>query len=204
MTAPVPTPIGAVLNRLDGGSRCQQANGFPSERLRIGCHLKSPANNHIPLLLVDVDGVISLFGFDLDARPDGTFHNVDGIHHYLSATAGEHLRALAESFELVWCTGWEERANEHLPHALGLPGPYPFLTFAAAPGVSARHWKLDAIDAYAGPNRPVAWIDDDHARCQDWARDRPGPTLLVTSDPAVGITTAHVEELLTWAASLRR
>ena len=164
--------------------------------------MKSPANSHIPLLLVDVDGVISLFGFDLDARPEGSFHNVDGIHHYLSATAGEHLRALAESFEMVWCTGWEERANEHLPHSLGLPGPYPFLTFAAAPGATTRHWKLDAIDAHAGPDRPVAWIDDDHAGCEDWARERPGPTLLVTANPAVGITATHVQELLAWARSL--
>ena len=161
-----------------------------------------PANTHIPLLLVDVDGVISLFGFDLDARPPGAFENVDGIHHYLSAAAGEHLRALASAFELVWCTGWEERANEYLPHSLGLPGPFPFLTFDGSPGASARHWKLDAIDAYAGPDRPVAWIDDDHAGCQDWAEARPGPTLLVTSDPAIGITAAHVEELLDWAAGL--
>jgi hypothetical protein len=165
--------------------------------------LKLPANRHIPLLLVDVDGVISLFGFDLDARPDGSFQNVDGIHHYLSATAGEHLRRLGDSFEMVWCTGWEERANEYLPHALALPGPYPFLTFTGSPGGGSRHWKLDAIDAHAGPDRPVAWIDDDHGDCEDWARDRPGPTLLVTSDPAIGITAAHVEELLRWAAGLR-
>jgi hypothetical protein len=164
--------------------------------------MKLPANSDIPLLLVDVDGVISLFGFDLDARPEGRFENVDGIHHYLSAAAGENLRALSERFELIWCTGWEERANEYLPHALSLPGPYPFLSFAGSPGAGARHWKLDAIDAHAGPDRPVAWIDDDHRGCEEWARERPAPTLLVTSDPAVGITAAHVEELLAWAAAL--
>jgi Swiss Army Knife RNA repair-like protein len=165
--------------------------------------MKLPANSHIPLLLVDVDGVISLYGFDLDARPDGTFENVDGIHHYLSAAAGEHLRALSERFEMVWCTGWEEKANDYLPYALGLPGPFPFLTFAGSPGAAPRHWKLDAIEARAGPHRPVAWIDDDHRDCGEWAAHRPAPTLLVTTDPAVGITTAHVEELLDWAAMLR-
>ena len=41
-----------------------------------------------PLLLVDVDGVISLFGFDPARRPDGRFELVDGIAHFLSATAG--------------------------------------------------------------------------------------------------------------------
>ena len=164
--------------------------------------MKVPANEHVPWLLVDVDGVISLYGFDLDDRPPGAWENVEGIHHYLSAAAGDHLRRLAERFELVWCTGWEEKANEYLPRALRLPGRLPFLTFAGAPGAGPRHWKLDAIDAHAGPDRPVAWIDDDHAGCERWARERPGPTLLVTSDPAVGITAAHVEELLRWAADL--
>jgi hypothetical protein len=104
----------------------------------------------------------------------------------------------------VWCTGWEEKANEYLPHALSLDdGPLPYLTFAGSPGAGERHWKLDAIDAHAGPRRPVAWIDDDHAGCEEWARARPGPTLLVTADPAVGMTAAHVEDLLEWAAALR-
>ena len=75
------------------------------------------------MLLVDVDGVISLFGFTPDERPVGAFLTVDGVLHYLSGDAGEHLRRLSAHYELVWCTGWEERANEYLPRALGLPGP---------------------------------------------------------------------------------
>jgi hypothetical protein len=153
-----------------------------------------------PLLLVDVDGVISLFGFDPANRPPGTFEMVDGIHHYLSASAGEHLRTLSESFELVWCTGWEEKANEYLPHALALPAPLPYLSFDRAVGRANTHWKLDAIDAHAGPDRPLAWIDDALApECFRWAADRPGPTLLVETQPAIGITAAHVNELLSWA-----
>ncbi len=46
-----------------------------------------------PLLLIDVDGVISLFGFDTADPPAGRFQMVDGIAHFLSASAGEHLRA---------------------------------------------------------------------------------------------------------------
>ncbi len=152
-------------------------------------------------MLVDVDGVISLYGFDLDNRPAGNFVTVDGIQHYLSAIAGEHLRALAERFDLVWCTGWEDRADEYLPLALSLPFRMPFLTFDGAPGAGERHWKLEAIERYAGPDRPVAWIDDDHEGCDEWARSRPGPTLLVTTDPAVGITAGHVDELLRWASA---
>lgn len=157
--------------------------------------MQAPAR---PLLLVDVDGVISLFGFPPEQRPAGTFHVVDGIAHYLSATAAEHLHRLAAAFELAWCTGWEEKADEHLPHLLGLPRGLVHLTFGTPP--DGAHWKLAAIDAHAGPHRPLAWIDDLHdERCTRWADERPGPTLLVGTEPAVGITGAHVERLLAWA-----
>jgi hypothetical protein len=153
-----------------------------------------------PLLLVDVDGVISLFGFDPAAPPAGRFEIVDGIAHYLSAVAGEHLRALADAYELVWCTGWEEKANEYLPLALGLPGALPFLSFDRAVGRANTHWKLEAIDVYAGPHRRLAWIDDAHDDgCTAWAVARPGPTLLLGTEPAVGITERHVQELLAFA-----
>jgi hypothetical protein len=154
-----------------------------------------------PVLFVDVDGVISLFGFAPHARPPGRFEIVDGIAHFLSATAGEHLRQLGNCFEPVWCTGWEEKANEYLPHALGLPMPFPHLTFERNPGRLHAHWKLDAIEAYAG-TRPLAWIDDAHGEaCEAWAADRDAPTLLVTTEPAVGMTDREVERLLGWAGA---
>jgi hypothetical protein len=158
-----------------------------------------------PLLFVDVDGVISLFGFPRDAAPPGRFEIVDGIAHFLSASAGEHLRRLSERFEPVWCTGWEEKANEYLPHALGLPERWPHLTFARDVGRTHAHWKLDAIEAHAGA-RPLAWIDDAHgAACEAWAAERmatSSPTLLVTTAPAVGMTGAEVTRLLHWAERL--
>jgi hypothetical protein len=153
-----------------------------------------------PLLLVDVDGVISLFGFDLAERPAARFQLVDGIGHFLSATAGQHLRKLADSFELAWCTGWEEKANEYLPLALGLPAPLPHLTFDGREPTVAAHWKLAGIEAYAGLHRPLAWIDDAHDdACRRWAARRGAPTLLIATDPAVGLTEAHVARLLGWA-----
>jgi hypothetical protein len=158
-----------------------------------------------PLLLVDVDGVISLFGFDAVRPPAGRYEMVDGIVHLLSADAGGHLRALAREFDLAWCTGWEEKANDYLPLALDLPGPLPCLRFEPAPPEATTHWKLAAIERFAGPRRPLAWIDDAHDdSCRDWAGRRSGPTLLVATDPAVGITSAHVATLLGWAGALAR
>jgi hypothetical protein len=164
----------------------------------------SRGNSHdLPLLLVDVDGVISLFGYDHAAPPAGRYQLVDGITHFLSATAGEHLRRLAGEFELAWCTGWEEKANDYLPLALGLPGPYPYVVFDPG-GVQARaHWKLAGIDRHVEPSRPLAWLDDAHDDgCRAWAAARPGPTLLVTTKPAVGLTGSEVAELVAWARQL--
>jgi hypothetical protein len=61
------------------------------------------------------------------------------------------------------------------------------------------HWKLAAIEAYAGPERPVAWIDAHDEACHAWASRRPGPTLLVATTPAIGVTAGHVAQLLAWA-----
>jgi hypothetical protein len=158
-----------------------------------------------PLLLVDVDGVISLFGFDPARPPSGCWQSVDGIAHFLSGTAGAHLRRLAEAFELVWCTGWEDKANEYLPHALGLEQPFPHLSFGDAEPTVEGHWKLAAIDRFAGTDRPIAWIDDAHdERCRGWAKSRPGPTLLISTEPAAGLTEGQVVRLLDWAAALDR
>src|SRR4051794_22954451 len=142
-----------------------------------------------PLLFVDIDGVISLFGFAPAERPAGSWLNVDGVPHLISATAPGHLLALTHDFDLVWCSGWEDKADEHLVHVLRLPARPPFLTFSVASGTA--HWKLDAIDRHAGA-RPAAWIDDAFDQsCHAWAAGRRAPTLLVATDPAGGLTREH-------------
>ena len=159
--------------------------------------------------MVDIDGVISLFGAPRQrlgrrsATPAGSFHSIDGIPHFLSATAAAHLLALADDFELVWASGWEEKADEYLPHLLGLPAGLPFLRFARDVGgrLANAHWKLDAIDAYAGA-RPLAWIDDAfNEACHAWAGARPAPTLLVADRPRA---RAHREREARRAERLRR
>jgi len=160
-----------------------------------------PGEGRRPLLLVDIDGVISLFGPDRDERPRGSFHWIDGMPHFLSSAAAEHLLALEPSFELVWASGWEERANEYLPHLLGLP-VLPHLRFERAVGRVNAHWKLDAIDAHAA-QRPLAWVDDAfNDACHAWAAERSAPTLLVQTEPASGITQREMELLRSWQRSL--
>ncbi|MDQ3481197.1 MAG: HAD domain-containing protein [Actinomycetota bacterium] len=153
-----------------------------------------------PVLFVDVDGVISLFGFAPDGDLPGAAHSVDGILHCIATDCGERLRRLDEHFELVWATGWEEKANEYLPLILELPfKELPSLTFDGRAVFGSAHWKLGAIDDYAG-DRPAAWIDDNlDERCRAWAADRNAPTLLVQTEPSTGMSDEHVEQLLRWA-----
>jgi HAD domain in Swiss Army Knife RNA repair proteins len=159
--------------------------------------------NSPPILFLDVDGVISLFGFRSGEEPPGQFHWVDGIAHWISDGAGPRLRRLAGVFELVWATGWEEKANEYLPLLLDLPDDeLPVLTFDGRAVFGTAHWKLEAIDEYAA-DRPAAWIDDSlDDRCAIWASSRSAPTLLIETDPSVGIVDEHVEALLNWANRL--
>jgi len=109
-----------------------------------------------PLLLIDIDGVISLFGFDPGRPPVGTFISVDGIVHFLSSVAAEQLLALSDEFELAWCSGWEEKADEYLPFALGVPDGLPHVEFEGEGNSDGRHWKLASIDRFAGVSVPIA------------------------------------------------
>lgn len=165
----------------------------------------SSADSHKPLLLVDIDGVISLFGGELRGR-EGSLHSIDGILHFLSASAAAHLLDLQKQFELAWCSGWEEKANEHLPHLLGLPPELPFLRFERSVGRSNAHWKLEAIEAFAG-ERALAWLDDAlNPACHEWAAAREAagaPTLLVQTEPTRGLTEQEANSLRAWADGLR-
>jgi hypothetical protein len=155
-----------------------------------------------PILAVDVDGVISLFGFE--ETPDrgvARFELIDGMVHCISLAAGERLRRLTGSYELVWASGWEEKANDYLPAMLGLP-ELPHLSFDGAARFGSAHWKLGPLDAYA-KGRAVAWIDDSFDEsCHEWARGRAEPTLLIRTEPHLGLEEVQTEALVAWARSL--
>jgi HAD domain in Swiss Army Knife RNA repair proteins len=161
-----------------------------------------------PLLMVDIDGVISLFGARLPGvggtpRSSGSFHSIEGIPHFLSSIAAGHLLSLSSVYEIVWASGWEEKAEEYLPRLLGLPLGLPFLRFPRAVGRANAHWKLETIDTYA-QGRPLAWIDDAlNDACRRWAQERAAPTLLVQTLPEAGLTESEARRLTGWAAELQ-
>jgi hypothetical protein len=159
-------------------------------------------NAEKPILAVDVDGVISLFGFE--QTPDHCqFELVDGMMHCISLRAGLRLQSLAAHFDLIWATGWEDKANFYLPGLLGI-AELPFLSFDGAARFGSAHWKLGPLDHY-GRGRPLAWIDDNFDEsCYRWAQARPEPTLLVPTEPDRGLQDVETEALAGWARSLKR
>ena len=160
-----------------------------------------------PVLAVDVDGVISLFGFDEPPdRSIARFELIDGMVHCISLAAGDRLRRLADHYELVWATGWEARANDTLPTLLGIP-ELPTIRFGGAARWGTAHWKLGPLDEYA-QDRPIAWIDDSfEGSSYEWARASQSegkPTLLVPTDSDNGLEEVQVEALIGWARGLER
>ena len=142
-----------------------------------------------PVLAVDIDGVISLFGFEESLQPGsadpskapGEFHLIDGMLHCIALETGPRLNRLASSYELIWASGWEDRANDHLPELLGIPKLH-YLTFDGRAQFGTAHWKLEALDEYT-ESRPLAWIDDSlDQSCYEWAAEREAPTLLVPTE----------------------
>lgn len=158
-----------------------------------------------PLLFLDVDGVISVYGFDGGQADPRDLHMVDGIPHHIPATMAPRVRRLLPAYESLWATGWGERANEHLVLMLGLPGELEVVEFATRPSTDGSgHWKLEELTERAGSS-PAAWIDDGHNEaCELWAAGRDAPTLLVSTDPHVGMTDDHVDELLAWSVQVSR
>jgi hypothetical protein len=64
--------------------------------------------------------------------------------------------------------------------------------------------KLHAIADQMG-DRPVAWVDDlIENRAYEWASTRSAPTLLLATDPAVGLRRDDVDTLLSWRAEIVR
>jgi hypothetical protein len=153
-----------------------------------------------PILAVDVDGVISLFGFDdPPGKDEAKFELIDGMVHCISLVAGRRLLELGEHYDMVWATGWEDKANEYLPNILGIP-ELPHLTFDGAARFGSAHWKLGPLDEYS-QGRPIAWIDDNFDEsCYEWARGRKEPTLLVPTEPHLGLEEVQVEALIAWAS----
>lgn len=167
-----------------------------------------------PLLLLDVDGAVSPIRGRDGTYPAGVeFLEVDQLVGpvLVDARLPGWLARLAERYELIWATTWNEMANERLCAPLGLP-ELPWIDFQA---ISSRRRndadlrygcpKLAAVRDYLAARRvPAAWVDDSITLAVlRWARRQRQPLLFLPTHVHVGVTERHVERLERWAEGLR-
>jgi hypothetical protein len=170
-----------------------------------------PPTSDVPILLLDVDGVLNAARLDLpDGWRRGTFN---GFVLSWDPTVTARLRELHDSgrVEIQWLTTWTTNADRLLAEPMGLPrGLKTHARDDAAPtgflgtlrGQSGW-WKLDLARraAEAEPDRRIIWIDDDLAQqaadTGEWLAARPH-VLVVAPDLFAGLTHEKLDEIEAW------
>ena len=122
----------------------------------------------------------------------------------------------AAGFDMVWATMWRDRAATDFAPVAGFGHDWDHIDFhafqpldawrsAGMTGLGVGGYKAPGIEAVAG-DTPAVWVDDDlQSENYRWAARRNAagiPTLLVQPDPAVGMTRAHIDAVLEFAADL--
>jgi hypothetical protein len=170
-----------------------------------------PRDSDVPILLLDVDGVLNAALLDLPVGwRRGTFN---GFLLSWDPTVTDRLRGLHEAgrVEIQWLTTWAEKADELLAEPMGLPRG---LRVHAREGVASTGftgqlrgasgwWKLAAARevALAEPGRRIVWIDDDLAvqagDVTEWLGANPH-VLVVAPDLFIGLTHEQLDEIEAW------
>jgi hypothetical protein len=170
-----------------------------------------PPTTDVPILLLDVDGVLNAARLDLpDGWQRGTFN---GFVLSWDPTVTARLRELHESgrVEIQWLTTWTTNADRLLAEPMGLPrGLKTHAPADMAPtgflgplGGRSGWWKLVAARevAEAEPDRRIVWIDDDlalqAAETGEWLAAN-SHVLVVAPDLFVGLTHQQLDEIEAW------
>jgi hypothetical protein len=155
----------------------------------------------MPILFLDVDGVVVVLG---DRASEPTREMVLGEFPVsIPERAGVRLRTLHRAFQIMFATSWLGDASRHIAPALGLPDDLPHLPLDPDREWQPGHnWKLPWIRRFAS-RRACAWADDEIGPdVWAWARARDEPTLIVHTDPRVGLTDEHVADLIAFAEAI--
>jgi len=164
-----------------------------------------------PIIALDVDGVLSPDASAKRRRHLWYHHGYKrkavrwglGVSQLIiHPEAGVWVQRLAHDTgaELVWATHWNEHANDHVGPLIGLP-PLPVVVTPRYPEL-----KAPALIGWT-TGRPLVWFDDEEreiATALRSTKERGQPFLGILTDPVVGLTSAHVDEVRTWLVSLKR
>jgi hypothetical protein len=121
---------------------------------------------------------------------------VAGVPVVIAVAVRERLARLARVFQLVWATSWQRDGAESLGPLLGLSEDLPFLRFDHDLDHDGANHKLPVVRRFVG-GRAIAWVDDELGEdVVAWAADREQPTLLIHTDPRIGLIDVQVQELI--------
>lgn len=161
-----------------------------------------------PLLLLDVDGVLSP---DRAARKPQGYNafrvwrsdlgkiSTEKSRIWLNKKHGSWLKAL--DVDMMWATSWEGMANWEIGPRIGLD-PLDHITFTQRNylrNIDGTHWKLDDVLVHAD-GRPFVWVDDgvSGADTVRVALEYPAPALLYRVDPRWGLTWDDMANIWQW------
>lgn len=158
-------------------------------------------------ILVDVDGVINKFG--PKNWEDKEFRAMNFPITYSPRAIGLLLDLSAKTgWELMWATTWNERANEYIAPAVGLPElpvvemnlkyrkPQPKFSEY----VSIGEFKADSLVAQI--KEPFVWFDDEHDLAAHLKGRLDFPWKVVYVDEREGLTEANCAEALKWIRAI--
>ena len=168
-----------------------------------------PQRKHLPLLLLDIDGVINATKKRMQVMelPDDVYqdyceylvdaNDVRTYRFWTSSTVIRVLRELHESgmVEIAWLTTWEHQANEHVGPTLGLP---TFPVLATMNKISDHAWKTNAAIEASQLHRPVIWLDDTEItpRSEEAYAESGVPHLLIRPDYDIGLTKSDIARIM--------
>jgi hypothetical protein len=147
----------------------------------------------LPLLFLDVDGVVLPIGAELED---------------LGTALGRQLAAL--HCELVWATAWQHDANEEIAPRIGLPR-LPVVEWRDTTVAEddedtylGLHWKTRLLVEWAA-GRDFAWVDDEVTDTDaNWiAEHHPGRAMVHRVRSPGGLSPADFAVVGRWLRGVR-
>ncbi len=180
--------------------------------------------NIMPVLLLDVDGVVNASRAGWQRQPYRTRVSVDGIEYKIrwEPQVVDFFWELYNNnlVEIRWLTTWGIHANKILAPAISMPQglyaymppqrptrPHPWVKGEVVSGNLPHDWKLShALTVITKEQRPLIWIDDEAVHIVSRKKiakvENRIPSLLINPQPSRGIRLEHTQMVKEFVNSL--
>lgn len=155
-----------------------------------------------PMLILDLDGVISPYG--REAKDGMAVARVGGylLLYRPNVIAGLNALNKEGDVELRWLTSWGSDVRTHVAPALGLDD-FPMLAEVENNATDRTWWKLRTVLLHQPRGTRFAWVDDDLKPTRRALVRRAcggGSCLLLRPDSRLGLTAAGLDQVRTFLA----